>query len=91
MPGRPIAAPRLPSSLDVDLLLVGGGAIGNGTVRLLSQLHCRGRIDIVDAQTYAEENLGTCLLMGTADLGESKAKILAPIYRRPACGSSPLG
>ena len=73
----------LPSSLDVDLLLVGGGAIGNGTVRLLSQLACRGRIDIVDSQTYGEENLGTCLLMGTHDIGASKAQTLATHLQRP--------
>ena len=81
--GETDCGPALPSSLNVDLLLVGGGAIGNGTVRLLSQLQCRGRIDIVDAQTYSEENLGTCLLMETADLGESKAKILASHLRTP--------
>jgi len=81
--GETDCGPPLPSSLDVDLLLVGGGAIGNGTVRLLSQLQCRGRIDVVDAQTYAEENLGTCLLMGTADLGESKAKMLASHLQAP--------
>jgi molybdopterin/thiamine biosynthesis adenylyltransferase len=81
--GETDCGPQLPSSLDVDLLLVGGGAIGNGTVRLLSQLHCRGRIDVVDAQAYGEENLGTCLLMGTADLGEPKAKMLASHLQAP--------
>lgn len=73
----------LPSSLEVDVLLVGGGAIGNGTVHLLSQLQCRGHIDVVDPQAYGEENLGTCLLMGTADLGEPKAKMLASHLQAP--------
>jgi molybdopterin/thiamine biosynthesis adenylyltransferase len=73
----------LPSSVDLDLLLVGAGAIGNGIVRLLSQLPCRGRIDIVDPQTYGEENLGTCILMGPHDLGASKAKTLAAHLRTP--------
>jgi molybdopterin/thiamine biosynthesis adenylyltransferase len=89
--GETDCGPPLPSSLDVDLLIVGGGAIGNGTVRLLSQLQCRGRIDIVDAQTYAEENLGTCLLMGTADLGESKAKMLASHLQAPGLQVEPFG
>jgi len=75
--------PELPSSLDLDLLLVGGGAIGNGAGRLLSQLPCHGRVDIVDPQTYGEENLGTCILMGTQDIGASKAKTLAAHLRRP--------
>jgi len=89
--GETDCGPPLPSSLEVDLLLVGGGAIGNGTVRLLSQLQCRGRIDIVDAQTYAEENLGTCLLMSTADLGEPKAKMLASHLQAPGLQVEPFG
>jgi len=75
--------PELPSSLDVDLLLIGAGAIGNGVVRLLSQLPCRGRLDIVDPQTYGEENLGTCIQIGGYDVGASKARTLAAHLRRP--------
>jgi molybdopterin/thiamine biosynthesis adenylyltransferase len=81
--GETDCGPELPSSLDLDLLLVGGGAIGNGAVRLLSQLPCRGRVDIVDQQTYGEENLGTCMLIGEADLGASKAETLARYVRTP--------
>lgn len=81
--GETDCGPELPSSLDVELLLVGGGAIGNGTVLLLSQLPCRGDVDIVDSQTYGEENLGTCILMGTHDLGDSKASMLAGHLRTP--------
>jgi hypothetical protein len=81
--GETDCGPELPPSLNLDLLLVGGGAIANGTVRLLSQLPCRGRVDIIDPQTYGEENLGTCILMGTQDLGASKAKTLAAHLRRP--------
>jgi len=89
--GEADCGPPLPSSLDVDLLLVGGGAIGNGIVRLLSQLQCCGRIDIVDAQTYAVENLGTCLLMGTADLNKPKARMLATHLRAPGLQVEPFG
>jgi molybdopterin/thiamine biosynthesis adenylyltransferase len=81
--GETDCGPALPSSLDLDLLLVAGGAIGNGAVRLLSQLPCRGRVDIVDPQAYGEENLGTCVLMGTQDIGASKAKTLADHLRGP--------
>jgi molybdopterin/thiamine biosynthesis adenylyltransferase len=90
MAGVTDCGPALPSSLEVDLLLVGGGAIGNGTVRLLSQLPLRGRIDIVDPQTYEDENLGTCLLMGTADLGASKAETLAACLQSPLVQAEPF-
>jgi molybdopterin/thiamine biosynthesis adenylyltransferase len=88
--GETDCGPALPSSLEVDLLLVGGGAIGNGIVRLLSQLLCRGRVDVVDAQTYGEENLGTCLLLGTAELGEAKAKMLASHLQAPGLQVEPF-
>jgi molybdopterin/thiamine biosynthesis adenylyltransferase len=88
--GETDCGPALPPSLEVDLLLVGGGAIGNGIVRMLSQLHLRGHIDIVDAQTYADENLGTCLLLGTADLGISKAATLARYLQAPLVRAEPF-
>jgi molybdopterin/thiamine biosynthesis adenylyltransferase len=89
--GETDCGPELPHSLDIDALLVGGGAIGNGTVRLLSQLSCRGSIDIVDSQTYKEENLGTCLLMGTPDVGASKAKTLAAHLKTPLLAVQAFG
>ena len=81
--GETDCGPELPSPVDVDLLLVGAGTIGNGVVRLLSQLPCRGRVEIVDPQAYGEENLGTCILMGPQDSGASKAKTLAEHLRGP--------
>jgi molybdopterin/thiamine biosynthesis adenylyltransferase len=54
-------------------------------------LQCRGRIDVVDAQTYGEENLGTCLLMGAANLGEPKAKMLASHLQAPGLQVEPFG
>ncbi len=65
--------PALPANLPLDLLLVGAGAIGNGIVHLLSQLPTNGRAWIVDAQTFREENLGTCLLIGPQELDMPKA------------------
>jgi molybdopterin/thiamine biosynthesis adenylyltransferase len=65
--------PALPAQLPLDLLLVGAGAIGNGIVHLLSRLPTTGQAWIVDAQTFQEENLGTCLLIGPQDLGVPKA------------------
>jgi len=69
--------PPLPSHLDGDVLVTGAGAIGNGVIALLADLPMHGRIDIVDRQTYGTENLGTCLLIGPADVGQGKAEVLA--------------
>jgi molybdopterin/thiamine biosynthesis adenylyltransferase len=71
--GEDNPGPALPADLPLDLLLVGAGAIGNGIVHLLSRLPASGRAWIVDAQTFQEENLGTCLLIGPQDLGTPKA------------------
>jgi len=72
------AGPELPTALNIGTLLqVGAGAIGNGIVHLLSQLGLNGRVVIVDRQDFADENLGTCLLIGPADINQSKAATLA--------------
>src|ERR1700730_15491583 len=66
------------SKCDVgNLLLIGGGAIGNGICQLLRQLPMEGQISIVDYQEFRDENLGTCLLVSKADLGKPKAEVLA--------------
>jgi len=69
--------PVLPEELNVDLLLVGAGAIGNGVALLLRQLPCRGHITVVDGQTCEPPNLGTCVLLGPTDLGRGKAEVIA--------------
>jgi molybdopterin/thiamine biosynthesis adenylyltransferase len=72
--GEDDPGPPLPADLPLDLLLIGAGAIGNGVVHLLSRLPVSGRGWVVDAQTYQDENLGTCLLIGPQDVGTSKAE-----------------
>ena len=71
--------PPLPSEIAIpDTLLVGAGAIGNGIALLFSQLPLRGRVHIVDKQDYADENLGTCILLELEGwLGHPKATRLA--------------
>ncbi|BDP43345.1 hypothetical protein DAETH_33140 (plasmid) [Deinococcus aetherius] len=81
--------PPLPSELHVSLLLTGAGAIGNGIAALLADLPLHGRIDIVDRQTYGDENLGTCLLLGPDGLGKAKAGELAG-FLRSRLPSSPV-
>jgi molybdopterin/thiamine biosynthesis adenylyltransferase len=86
--GEADAGPALLRDLPVDLLLIGGGAIGNGVVHLLGQLPLRGRTDLVDKQEFGKENLGTCLLIGPDDMGTSKAEFGARLLRQrhPAIG-----
>ncbi|WP_165488698.1 MULTISPECIES: ThiF family adenylyltransferase [Dyella] len=56
--------PTLPSTLEIpNTLLVGGGAIGSGVALLAAQLALRGKLHVVDKQQYADENMGTCVLM----------------------------
>lgn len=73
--------PMLPPDLLSDVLMVGAGAIGNGIGYLLSQLPIRGHVDIVDAQLFQPENLGTCILIGPNDVGAAKAETLAALLR----------
>jgi hypothetical protein len=71
--------PQLPKSLTVNLLLAGAGAIGNGVVYLLSRLPVKGRSLVVDKQAIGSENIGTCILVGPADVGKDKAAFAANI------------
>ncbi|MDQ6613308.1 MAG: hypothetical protein M3083_00695 [Actinomycetota bacterium] len=62
----PGAAPIL-SSHDIDLALVGIGAIGTAVVLILSLLPLSGRLLAVDPQRFDRENLGTYSLGTLAD------------------------
>ncbi len=73
--------PPLPSKIQSDLLIVGGGAIGNGIVALLCRLPMYGAIEIVDRECFGEENLGTCLLIGPVHLNQAKAPALEMILK----------
>jgi hypothetical protein len=74
------AGPSISALNARNLLLVGGGAIGNGICQLLIQLPIKGNLLIVDRENYEEENLGTCLLLSTADVGKPKAEVLANLF-----------
>lgn len=65
--------PPIPSSIPIDFFMIGVGAIGNGIIHLLRSLPVSGSLLVIDEQEYREENLGTCLLIGSRDLGKSKA------------------
>lgn len=76
--------PLLPDNFDLPgTLQVGAGAIGNGVALVLPDLGANGSWHIVDKQTYAPENLGTCVLMEKNGwIGTSKAGALADWLRR---------
>lgn len=67
--------PAISEALPSDVLIIGSGAIGNGIVYLLSELWVTGRVDIVDAQRFQPENLGTCILIGPDDIGQPKTAV----------------
>ncbi len=73
--------PKLPERMFLDLLMIGAGAIGNGVVYLLERLPIAGRAIIVDGQRFGPENLGTCVLIGPADVGGEKATFAANLLR----------
>jgi hypothetical protein len=75
------AGPDLPENLPVDLMLVGCGAIGNGTAHLLSRLPMSGRATVVDRQDYGLENWGTCVCIGPNDVGREKARVIGELLR----------
>lgn len=73
--------PPLPSKIEADLLIVGGGAIGNGIIALLCRLPICGAVEIVDRERFGEENLGTCLLIGPEHLNQPKAPTLEAMLK----------
>lgn len=58
------AAPDLPDEIQLNLALVGLGAIGTGTALVLSAIEATGQILLVDLERYAPENRGTYSLGG---------------------------
>ncbi len=66
--------PTLPEEIELDLLLVGVGAIGNGIIYLLDRLPVRGNLTVVDSEKYGAENFGTCLLVGPSEVANEIEK-----------------
>jgi hypothetical protein len=77
--GEEASAPALPDVLDIDVLIAGAGAIGNGVAHLISRLPVKGRVAVVDAQPYGEENWGTCLRLKRRASTAMKADYLADL------------
>jgi len=61
------AAPNLPADMDLDLALLGVGAVGTGIVLLLHAMNATGRLLAVDRERFGPENRGTYSLGGAAE------------------------
>lgn len=81
--GEAASAPALPDMLDLDVLIAGAGAIGNGVAHLFSRLAIRGQVAVVDAQRYGEENWGTCLRLKRGASTAMKADYIADLLDGP--------
>jgi hypothetical protein len=68
-------APNLPESLEIDIALIGLGAVGSASASVLGQLPISGRVLLVDRERFAPENLATYSLGGEADAGSRVWKV----------------
>ncbi len=71
----PWSTPLLAGPLRLDLALVGLGAIGTATARILALLDAEGRVQLVDPERFGPENLGIYSLGGAADAGLEPWKV----------------
>jgi ThiF family protein len=72
---HPAAAPPLEEPVELDLALVGLGAIGSAAARILSLLPIRGEVALVDPERFAPENLGTYSLGNASDCASRPWKV----------------
>ncbi len=69
------------TTLPLDILLIGCGAIGSGAAYLLSRLPVSGRAFALDRQTYRRENFGTSIIVGPSEYETPKAQVVADFLR----------
>lgn len=64
------------AALNIDVMLIGCGAIGSGTAYILSRLPISGRAVAVDPQTYRSENFGTSIILRETDYDKPKVEVV---------------
>jgi len=74
---QPVISPQLPSHLDINLTLVGCGAIGQAIAFALDQFELRGKIILIDPDIIDESNKQRYLLAFNETIGINKAKFLS--------------
>ncbi|HUF84620.1 MAG TPA: hypothetical protein VMQ81_08535 [Acidimicrobiia bacterium] len=77
------AAPLLAEPVELNLTLVGVGAIGTGVVLLLAALGAEGRLVAVDYQPFGAENRGTYSLGGAAEMAAEPLKVDLAVWALP--------
>lgn len=74
-----------------DVVLVGAGAIGNGCIWALSQMHdLNGSIAIVDHEAVALSNLQRYILCTESDLGKSKSALMSSFLNQDELTVTPF-
>lgn len=68
-------APELPHAIDIDVALVGNGAIGTAEALILKAFRFGGRIIVCDPERYGPENRGTYSLGGEREGNEEPRKV----------------
>jgi hypothetical protein len=71
----PWSTPVLERPPEFDVALVGQGAIGTATTRILALLGAEGRAQLVDPERFAPENLGTYSLGCASDADRGPWKV----------------
>ncbi len=74
---QPVTNPLLPSYLDINLILVGCGAIGQAIAFALDQFELRGKITLIDPDIIDESNKQRYLLAFNENIGRSKTQFLS--------------
>lgn len=75
------AAPDLPTSMFLEISIIGLGAIGTGIALLLDLLPAEGRIVAVDRQRFGPENKGTYSIGGVSDVGKWKVDLAVEVLK----------
>jgi hypothetical protein len=73
--GDTALAPDLPDTLDIDLALVGNGAIGTAEALIVKEFRFGGPIIVCDPERYGPENRGTYSLGGQREGNERPRKV----------------
>jgi hypothetical protein len=89
---NPGGTPPLRAAGDIDLAIVGLGAIGTAITAILSMLPLRGTVMLVDPERFAPENVGTYSVGGAQDAQTMpfKTDLAADTLRRFRCVRYPV-
>lgn len=74
---QPVIDPLLPSYLNINLTLIGCGALGQAIAFALDQFELRGKITLIDPDIIDESNKQRYLLAFNENIGSNKAKFLS--------------